>query len=125
MKLLQEKYKRHPWKMMICCILLNQTNNKQVSKVMDEFFKRWPTSHKATKAVWHEMTKVIKPLGLYNRRTKTIVEFSKQYRSGNWIKIKDSYGIGQYGQDSWDIFIENKLDINPEDKKLKAYLNNL
>ena len=62
MKLLQEKYKRHPWKMMICCILLNQTNNKQVSKVMDEFFKRWPTPYKATKAVLHEMTKVIKPL---------------------------------------------------------------
>jgi methyl-CpG-binding domain protein 4 len=128
MKLLQEKYKSHPWKMMVCCILLNQTNNKQVSGVIEELFEKYKSSAEMQIADKKELSELLKPLGLYNKRAETLRKFSKDFDENvgtKGTKISDCYGIGQYGQDSWDIFIENKLDIKPTDKKLKAYLNRL
>ena len=121
--LLQERFRDKPWQMMILCIMLNQTSYKQVDKVRDEFFRRWPTPYKAAKAMWHEITKVIRPLGFYNRRTKTIIEFSKQYGSGNWADIGELYGIGKYARDSWMIFQEGKIPNDVTDKQLKKYVS--
>tara|TARA_R110001583_G_scaffold70668_2_gene199757 strand:+ start:344 stop:721 length:378 start_codon:yes stop_codon:yes gene_type:complete len=125
MKLLQEQYLKNRWKMMVCCILLNQTNNKQVSKVINDLFKKYPNDTVMGHSDKKEIAELLKPLGLYNRRAKALVKFSVDFKTKQWKRISDCYGIGQYAQDSWDIFIENKLDIKPTDKKLKLYLNSL
>ena len=37
--ILQEVYQSDGWKMLVCCIMLNLTNRKQVDRVRHELFK--------------------------------------------------------------------------------------
>jgi len=43
--LIQEDYLDNPWKMMVCCILLNQTNNKQVRPILSSVFELIPNPY--------------------------------------------------------------------------------
>lgn len=120
--LLQEIYWPDEWKILICCMFLNQTGRKQVDAVRDEFFKHWPNAKKASKANSDEMKEVIKSLGFVNRRTNSIIRMSQDFLL-EWKEPKELYGIGQYGQDSYDIFVRGNIQIkNPSDHVLKKYL---
>ena len=37
--------------------------------------------------------------------------------------VDELYGIGQYAKDSWEIFQNSNMNINPTDKVLLAYLS--
>ena len=41
--LLQEIYQDDPWKMLVCCILLNLTKRQQVDGIRHELFTKYPT----------------------------------------------------------------------------------
>lgn len=49
--------------------------------------------------------------------------------SKKWVEgfsdPEDLPGIGQYGKDSWEIFINRNLFIEVGDKKLRAYLESI
>ena len=103
-------------------MFLNQTSRKQVDQVRDEFFSRWPDPETAAKADPEEMASVIQSLGFRNRRSRSIIRMSIEYQ-GQWKRPIELHGIGQYAQDSYDIFVLGKLNIkNPSDKVLKKYL---
>lgn len=128
--LIQEIFCGDPWKMLVGCIMLNQTSHKQVRAVITDFFERWPNAGIAANADEAEMAEVIKPLGLYNRRAKNIKKFSKMYVEFNehctdlkWEEVNALYGIGKYGADSYEIFVKHNYDIEPTDKELIKYLN--
>jgi methyl-CpG-binding domain protein 4 len=122
--LLQEIYRDKPWRILISCIFLNQTSRIQVDVIRDKFFCMWPTPYDAAKADPIEMSEVIKSLGFKNKRTDTIIKMSQGFIKDNWVEPKELYGIGQYGQDSWDIFVKGNIDIkNPSDHVLKKYIN--
>lgn len=118
--LLQEELWRHPWKVMIACIMLNQTGYKQVRGVIWDFFEKYPDALCAANADSKEMAELLKPLGLYNRRAKTIIRFSREFNSG--LALEDCYGIGKYALDSYKMFCGRSLDVEPTDSKLKMYL---
>ena len=120
--LLQEIYQPDGWKMLTCCMLLNLTNRKQVDTVRDELFKRYPTPKKMMKANQSELAELLKPLGLYNRRAKSLKKMSEGYVKG-FKSVDELYGIGQYAKDSWEIFQNNNKNVNPTDKVLLAYLD--
>jgi len=65
---------------------------------------------------------MIRPLGFYNRRTKTLIRFSKEWKEKSWKSPIELHGIGQYALDSWKLFIENVLVENPSDHVLKDYV---
>lgn len=44
--------------------------------VLWEFFKKYPSPNVARTTNWKEMSELLKPLGLYELRAKTIVKFS-------------------------------------------------
>ena len=119
--LLQEVYKEDPWKMMVCCILLNLTKRQQVDIVREELFRRYPTEYDMIEANEKELSELLKPLGLYNKRAKTLIKFSWGWING-FNDIKELYGVGQYARDSWDIFQNNNMNIKPDDKVLQEYL---
>lgn len=119
--LLQEIYIDDPWKIMVCCIMLNQTTRKQVDIVREILFEKWPTPECLAAAEEDELREVIRPLGFYNRRTKSLIRFSKEWSAKNWSSPSELHGIGQYAQDSWDMFVEHKAVENPTDHVLKAY----
>ena len=119
--LLQEVYKEDPWKMLTCCMLLNLTNRKQVDVIRDELFKRYPTPKDMMKADESELANLLQPLGLYNRRAKSLKKMSEGYVKG-FKSVDELFGIGQYAKDSWEIFQNNNMNIKPSDKVLQEYL---
>jgi methyl-CpG-binding domain protein 4 len=119
--LLQEVYQADAWKMLVCCILLNLTKRTQVDIIRDELFKLYPTPNKMKNANQSELSKLLQPLGLYNRRAKSLKRFSEDWVKG-FNSVDELYGIGQYAKDSWEIFQNNNRNVNPTDKVLMEYL---
>ena len=120
--LLQEIYQEDPWKMLVCCILLNLTKRQQVDGVRNELFSKYPTEYEMMEADEDELSEILKPLGLYKRRAKTLIKFSWMWVSG-FNDVKELHGIGQYAKDSLEIFQNNNRNVNPTDKVLLAYLS--
>ena len=79
LNLLQERFREEPWKMVVLCIMLNQTHYKQVDRVRDKFFEEWPSPEDAAYANKDKMREILRPLGFYNRRRKSIMQFIKEY----------------------------------------------
>lgn len=124
--LLQEIYineKQGIWKILVCCQFLNITTRRQVDRVRHEFFRRWPTPQKAMHADSAEMASLIKSLGLFNRRSVSIIRMSQEFLLKDWKEPKELYGLGQYAQDSYDIFVRGVRPPNPSDKFLQKYLD--
>ena len=119
--LLQEIYKKDPWKMLVCCILLNLCRRTTVDKVRQELFKRYPTPQNIIEAKEKEIADLLEPLGFYNKRAKTLQKMSEGYLKG-FKDVTELYGIGQYAKDSWELFQNNNRNIDPTDKVLTEYL---
>ena len=119
--LLQEIYQDDPWKMLVCCILLNLTKRQQVDGIRDELFKLYPTPNKMKDADVDRLSKLLQPLGLYNRRARSLIRFSMEWIQG-FKSVDELHGIGQYAKDSWEIFQNNNRNVKPTDKVLLEYL---
>ena len=120
-ELLQEIYYHDPWKSQVCCILLNCTRRVQVDRVRFDLFAKYPTAIALSQADPQELSELLRPLGFYNRRAKSLIRFSTEWSALGWKHPKELYGIGQYAADSWDIFYNNRLDIEPNDGVLVKY----
>ena len=119
--LLQERYWPDDWKILIVCLLLNQTSRKQVEPMIESFFERWPDPMSASNADEDEMRDLIRPLGMFNRRVKSIKKMSQQFMSGfdNAIEL---YGCGKYADDAYRIFMKGEWrDVEPNDHALNDY----
>ena len=119
--LIQEDYLKEPWKMMVCCILLNQTNNKQVRPILSSVFELIPTPISTIGCDPERLAAVIKTTGFQNVKASRIIKLSQKWVDG-FEHVSQLPGIGKYGVDSWDIFIKKDLTITTLDKKLKASL---
>ena len=119
--LLQEIYQDNAWKMLVCCILLNLTKRTQVDIIRDELFKLYPTPNKMKNANVDRLSNLLQPLGLYNKRARTLKRFSEGWTKG-FKSVDELYGIGQYAKDSWEIFQNNNRNVKPTDKVLLEYL---
>lgn len=118
----QEIYIDDPWKMLLVCMMLNQTSYKQVDKVRDAFFSRFSGPEELIRAEVEEIIEIIKPLGFYNRRAKQWKRFSEEWIKWDGRDISSLYGVGKYAEDSWKIFQLGIFNINAQDKELKKYL---
>ena len=123
MAIIQQEFQHDPWKMLIGCIMLNQTGNKNVRQVIYSFFDRWPTPQSVINADPDSIRDHIRSLGFYNRRTTTIIRFSHEYIDKRFNNACELYGIGKYANDSYEIFIKGNLNVEPTDKILIRYLN--
>ena len=119
--LIQEDYLDNPWKIMVCCILLNQTNNKQVRPILSSVFELIPDPISTIGCDPEMLAAVIKTTGFQNVKASRIIKLSQKWVDG-FEHVSQLPGIGKYGRDSWDIFIKKDLTITTLDKKLKAYL---
>lgn len=122
--LIQEDYLDDPWKMLVCCILLNQTNNKQVRPILSSVFELIPNPISASGVDDKVLAETIKTTGFQNVKASRIKNLSQKWNDG-FSDVSELPGIGKYGKDSWDIFVNGNLDIDPTDKKLKKYLEDV
>ena len=66
------------------------------------------------------MAELLKPLGLHNRKAKVIKKLSTAILE-DWNSVLELPGVGKYAADSYRIFIDGYIDIEPTDKELKKY----
>lgn len=122
------------WRMMVGCILLNQTGRHQVDQVWPKLFQNFSTPYDMARAAGARrpdaLVELIQPLGLQNRRALTLTRFSDEWwgdahdpvKQGEKVLDMRYPGLGEYAHDSWMIFKMKKRDFVPEDKELKKYL---
>ena len=123
--LLQEQLESNPWKIFVCCIFCNLTRRVQAEPIFWEVLRRWPGPEQLSKADHSELLELVKPLGLSERRTKTLKRMSYEYTHMNWRDNPSSlYGIGKYAQDAYYMFCtDNWQNLEPKDGALVNYYN--
>jgi methyl-CpG-binding domain protein 4 len=120
--LLQELLRDEPWKLLVACIMLNQTTAVAVKKVIWSFFDRWPDAESCAKADSNDIRDMLKFLGMQNRRTKYIQSLSLAFSGNDYGSVLDLPGVGKYAHDSYRMFVEGFLVEDVKDKELKNYL---
>ncbi len=120
--LLQERFWPNEWKILVVCLMLNQTSRKQVEPMIEDFFEKYPDPESILKSKEEELFLFLKPLGLVNRRIKTLKKFSFQFLEEGWKTAKDLYGCGKYADDAWRIFCRGDWKkVSPSDHALVFY----
>ncbi|XP_034393831.1 methyl-CpG-binding domain protein 4 [Cyclopterus lumpus] len=120
--LVQETLFHDPWKLLVATIFLNKTSGKMAIPVLWQFFERYPSAEVTREADWKPVSELMKPLGLYELRAKTLVRFSDEYLAKEWRYPIELHGIGKYGNDSYRIFCVGEWrEVKPEDHMLNKY----
>lgn len=120
--LIQEHLYQDPWKVLVACILLNQTGGRQMHKVIWDLFELCPDAATCVSTDTEKIGHVIHSLGLQNKRAKTLQRFSQDYLGTTWTTVTQLHGIGEYGRDAYAIFCEGRWqDVQPKDLVLHKY----
>lgn len=120
----QERYRKDPWKLLCCTIMLNLTTGSALEGVHEDFFKYFPTPEAAITGDDELMRLILQPLGMQNIRVKRIKGMSRDYLDWDGKDPTDMYGIGKYGSDSYRLFVSGELleYHRVDDKELKKYV---
>ncbi|XP_037539891.1 methyl-CpG-binding domain protein 4 [Nematolebias whitei] len=120
--LVQETLFHDPWKLLVATIFLNKTSGRVAIPVLWRFFELYPSAEVTRGVDWKPMSELMKPLGLYELRAKTIIRFSDEYLNKPWRYPIELHGIGKYGNDSYRIFcVDEWRQVKPEDHMLNKY----
>jgi len=126
--LLQEEYCQCPWRLLISCVLMSRVSSASVkTHAIDGFFAKYPTPTDVMQSDPAHAFEILKPLGLFENRWKGVIEISTAFLNmhifncglDKSIKI---YGVGEFGVDSFEIFVRGAARrIYPSDKNLAGY----
>ncbi len=120
--MLQESLWPNEWKILIACLLHNLTTRKQVDKVYEELFERYPDPISLKNADLEELQSLIKPLGMWKKRASTLKRFSEEYLKKDWKTPKELHGCGKYAEDCWKVFCSGAWrEVETKDHALKRY----
>ena len=121
--MLQEDLWPDTWKILVACILHNQTSRKQVDKVYPELFTLYPNSKTMANANIDDLAGLLRPLGLYNRRAKSLKRFSYEFDNNDWRKPSELHGCGKYADECFEVFCSGDWkNVNTNDGSLKRYV---
>ncbi len=122
--MLQEDMWPDTWKILVACMLHNQTSRKQVDKVYKILFEKYPTPEVMQAADLDDLSKILKPLGFQNRRAKSLKRLSSEFITKDWKKASDLYGCGKYANDCYQVFCTGKWkEVKPTDHALNDYVD--
>ena len=110
------------WQHMVGVICLNQTNRKQVKRVLPLLFGICPTPVHLINTSPNTIKMIIKPLGMACVREHRLRRMSKDYLTWDGNDATMLYGIGKYGSDSYEIFFKDNYNVQPTDGELQRYL---
>ena len=87
-------------------------------------FQRYPAPEDLAAATEEDLHDMLRTLGMWKKRAKTLIRFSKEFLLGDWITANDLYGCGKYADDAWHIFCVGDWEsIEPSDHALNDYHN--
>jgi methyl-CpG-binding domain protein 4 len=107
------------WVGVIC---LNQTNRKQVKRVLPMLFGICPTPMHLINTTPETIKMIIRPLGMVNVRENRLRRMSNDYLTWDGNDATVLHGIGKYGSDSYRLFYKNEIPDNIGDHELKRYV---
>ena len=110
------------WQHMVGVICLNQTNRKQVKKVLPLLFGICPTPVHYLNTLPETIKMIIQPLGMVNVREKRLRQMSLDYLTWDGEDATELHGIGKYGSDSYELFYKNRVPANVGDHELQRYI---
>ncbi len=120
--MLQEDLWPDEWKILVACLLHNLTTRKQVDKVYEHLFNKYPSALSMSRANEEDLHAIIKPLGMWKRRAATLIRFSREYLEKDWKEASELYGCGKYANDCYKIFcLGDWKDVSPNDNTLNRY----
>ncbi|XP_011075305.1 uncharacterized protein LOC105159804 [Sesamum indicum] len=120
--LLQEDHAFDPWRVLVICMLLNQTTGLQAGRVLSNFFQLCPNAKTAMEVASEDIEEVIRSLGLHKKRAVGIQRFSEEYLGESWTHVTDLTGVGKYAADAYAIFCTGKWErVRPVDHMLVKY----
>lgn len=108
------------WSVIVACSLLNRTHGRQVRPMVEAFFERFPTPDAVLLATDQELAERLRPLGLYNRRLRTLRHMAAEYVRGT--PLDHLPGVGDYAIASVKIFVLHENDVVTDDPWLNKYL---
>lgn len=109
-----------PWRILVTAILSNRSRVERVKEVLPELLSRWSVPERLAGADEIEVSMVLHRLSLHRTRAKHLIAMSR-----GWIEkrpLDQLEGIGQYGIDALDIFIEGRTDVLPASTDLRRWL---
>ena len=122
--MLQEEMWPDTWKILVVCMLHNQTSRVQVDKVYRKLFEMYPNPVEMSNACPISIAKIVKPLGLYNRRSKSLIRFSNEFVQNQWSTPSDLHGCGKYADDCYRVFCQfDWNNVTPTDHALNDYVD--
>jgi endonuclease III len=113
------------WKHMVAVMCLNLTYRKQVKEILPKLFKKYPNPVAFIRGRQKTQENLLKPLGMWKVRTKRLRNMSVEFLSWDGKEASDLHGIGKYGSDSYQIFFQNTIPANVQDKELRKYIDKL
>ena len=116
---------RTEWEHFVGVIMLNQTGRKPVKTCLPEFLYWFPTPQVLLAADESFVKSIIQPLGMVNVRYQRLMGMSRDFLTWDHNDATELYGIGKYGSDSYEIFFKQNYGVNPTDKELRRYLQDL
>lgn len=126
--LLQERFSDDVWRLLAACILMSRVSSAETKeRCIAAFFAHCPTPTAAVKSSPTEVEPLIKSLGLFYERFKSIVGMSAVFLGLPVFDVSTDRkspfkipGIGTFGYDSYLLFCCDE-DIVPDDRNLKAF----
>lgn len=122
--LIQLRYRRRPWRLLVACCCLNRTRGAVARPVIEEIFQRWPDALALSGADRDELTAVLRPLGLHNNRAGALIALSRAWprRRLSRAEVLRLPGVGRYAADAYEMLVLGDLTIRPSDKELRRWL---
>ena len=68
---------KNPFEFLVAVILSAQCTDERVNKTTPELFEKWPTPKQLASAKVSDVEKVVKPLGFFHNKTKSIMGCAK------------------------------------------------
>ena len=125
-RLFQEDLCEQPFWMLVACSLVNLTTWDKARPVFRQLFLKYRNPEALAFEQENQLHDLLRPLGLWNRRSRTLVRMATAFISVNPKTASDVLkipGCGKYASDSWAIFIDKDYYIEPEDGRLAWYLS--
>lgn len=111
-----------PWRVAVCCVLLNQTTGRQVRPVLADLLASWPRPLDLGTARVDDVLPVIRSLGFGPSRSDTLIRLSFGFLFGDWRDMRELRGVGRYAEDALRLFCLGDLGIDPTDHVLRKFL---
>lgn len=127
-RLFQEDLRTDPFWLLVACSLVNLTTWEAAEPVYRQLRETYVDATGLAAAREEDLHDTLRPLGLWRRRSKSLVRLANAWLQGPPTRAKDVLslpGCGRYASDSWAIFVDGRTDVAVDDGKLGWYLTKL